>query len=132
MKNTRAEIEVKCKECGASKTREFKVGDVVVPNDPSGMPLGLATILSNEGDINRTQRFKPVVVAAIKGEFLGVIPVGWKGVSYSWDFREFTDAAKYGVAWLDLDYDDEVRQTYGKYGYWVWAWCCHFTLQKEA
>jgi len=68
-------VETTCAACGGTGKlrREIRVGDVITPQDGSGMCDALHMILF----LGVGKGFKPVKVVAIEGNMLGVEPVHW-------------------------------------------------------
>jgi len=92
-----------------------KVGDVITPNDGSGMPTGLHHVLWN--GVDSAPPFKPVRVVRIEGDALAVVPLHWenKGIKYD----ELLDAnVSPALSWLPEAHEREV--------FWVYAPYCFF------
>lgn len=101
-----------CNYCKGRRTitREVVTGDIITPNDGSGLPNGLKPILQIWQD-GVVIGFEPIKVLHIEGEALFVTPMDWKG-------KQFASEIYAARSWMNINGD-------GREGFWVYAPHCH-------
>ena len=98
-------MEITCKHCNGKGKRSIQVGDIVTPQDGSGVPNGLHEIIFN--GVGSDPPFSPVKVLHIEGNALFVLPIDCRGKTF--------DAGPYGArSWMEIGN-----------GYWIFAPHCY-------